>query len=105
MGLEVLCWDIGNARFLNWAEFDLECIHYLARDLVLDRKDVIQVTVVISPEVRAAGSVNQLRSDPDPIASPPDRALQDRPYPELAPDRAHVEAFALVSKARIARNH
>src|SRR5262245_15068823 len=106
MGLEVLGWDIGNARFLGSGKFDLECIHYVARDLVLDREDVSQITVVpISPKVRAVCSVNQLRIDPDPVANPTDRALQDRPYPEFPPDRAHVEALALVSKTRIASDH
>ncbi len=50
----------------------------ISRDLFLQAENVLQLTVVtLGPEMRPAGTVDELGGDPDPIASPADAAFED----------------------------
>ena len=74
--------------------------------LVLQRKDIAQVTFKsISPKVRAGRGINQLAGNANFSGCLAHTSFQDVADAEFAPDLLDIDGLALVSKARIARDH
>ena len=68
-----------------------------ASDLILDREDVFQLSVVaLGPAVRAGGGIDELRRDADTVAGATDAAFEDVANAELAADLSDVRRFAFV---------
>ena len=69
---------IGRACLRRRAEQrDLELLHHVGRDLVLDREDVVELAVVgLRPQVRVGAGLDQLRRDPHRVARLAHRAFQ-----------------------------
>jgi hypothetical protein len=73
-----------------------------ARDLVLDRENVVQLAVVpLSPAVGAGHGIDELRRDPDAVAAPPDAAFQHVTCAQLPADLSEIDRLALVLEGRI----
>jgi hypothetical protein len=69
-------------------------------------EDILQITVIsISPEVRAAFGLEQLRGDANSVSGLTNAAFQDLSHAKFASYLAHVNRLALVYEARIARDH
>ena len=76
------------------------------RQLVLDRKDALQLPVVrLGPQVVSVRGVDQLGGKPQRIALAPDAPLQDGGDGELLADLADAEVLVLVGECRGARDH
>ena len=82
------------------AQPQLERIHDGARDLVLDREDVLELAVVgLGPEVVAVLHVDELRGDADPVADLAHAALEHRRHAELLADLPDVHLLPLEREA------
>ncbi len=67
--------------------------HCVAGDLVLEREDVIALTVeLLRPQVRAVGDLDQLHRDPQPFLGPAHRALQHFGNAQLAAQGGQIVA-------------
>src|SRR5262245_16606040 len=74
-----------------------------AYHVVLDRKDVLKVSVVVlGPAVSPSGGFDQLGRYANAVAGTPHTALQHVSYAQFASDLAHVDRLALVLEAGIA---
>ena len=70
------------------------------RYLVLHREDILKAAIeALGPQVRAAGSVDQLHIDADFSRRPPGTALQQVADAEIGSDPAHIHRLALVGEA------
>jgi hypothetical protein len=73
-------------------------------DLVLDGENIVERPVVaLGPEVRSGLRVDELRSDPDPVAAPPNAPFEQIAHAKLLADLAEVNRATLVGEAGIAR--
>src|SRR5208283_1014628 len=96
--------DVAEPRCFARAQFDLQGLNDLPGDLVLDYEDVVQLAIeAVGPEMSSGFRVDQLRGDPDAVASAADAALEHRPDAEFTGDLTDVDRLALVGEARIAR--
>ena len=74
---------------------DLELLHHVGRDLVLDLENVVQLAVVgLRPQVRVGAGLDQLRGDPDRVAGLADRAFQHVGHVQRARDLRDRDLFA-----------
>ena len=75
-------------------------------DLVLDGEDVLELAIVaFCPDMRLGLAVDELNSDPDPIARLADASFGDVVDPELARDLLGLDGLALVDEHRVAGDH
>ena len=66
---------------------DLELLHHVGRDLVLDREDVVELAVVgLRPQVRVGAGLDQLRGDAHRVARLAHRAFQHVRHVQRARD-------------------
>jgi hypothetical protein len=73
------------------------------RDFILNGEDVDQLASVgLRPEVRIGIDVDQLRGNPDAIASFAHRALQYVGYAQFAADVTNLQRAALEGEGRCA---
>ena len=80
--------------------------HHLGRDLVLDRKDVVEAAIVCCrPQVRVRAGVDELRGDAHPVAGLPHRTLEHVRDIELLGDLADLQVLASEGERRGARDH
>src|SRR5262245_66161676 len=74
-----------------------------AYHLVLDGKDILEVSVVVlGPEVAPSIGFDELGRYSDTVASAPHTALQNVAYAQFASDPAYVDRLALVLEAGVA---
>ena len=72
----------------------------LLRDLALDRKQIVQIAIVLfGPNVGVSARVDQLRVQMKPRAGPADASLQNVRYPQLVTDLAHISLAAIIHDA------
>ena len=72
------------------------------RHLVLDREHVMQLAVVsLGPPVNAGRCLDKLRGDANPLAAPPNAALQHVSRAQLFPNLPYIDRLAFVLEARI----
>ena len=55
--------------------------------------------------MRSGAAVDELRRDPEPVARPPDAALEHVADAEIVGDLPHIDGAPLVDEARIAGDH
>ena len=85
-------------------ESGLEPLSDRARDLVLNRKDVLHLAVVtLGPEVVTARDVDQLGRDPEPPPGLTNASFEHRAHPELGADPSHVRVLSLEGEGGRAR--
>ncbi len=77
----------------------------MLRDVVLDRENIGQITVVaFGPEMSAAQSIDQLGCDANPVAGFANAAFQGEPDTEFTAYVGNIERLALIGKGRVARD-
>ena len=87
------------APALSHPDLRLDRDHDLLGDLVLQVEDVIQTAIeAIGPEVIAAGRIDELCRDPDPVARLADTAFDDVANTQFASHLGDIDGFALVDK-------
>jgi hypothetical protein len=98
---------IGRARFRRRTEqSDPELLHYVRRDLVLDREDVVELAVVgLRPQVRVGPGADQLRRDTHRVAGLAHRAFEHIGNVQRARDLRDAGLLALERERRRARRH
>src|SRR5262245_17318635 len=93
----------GRGRLVQ-CTIDLCLVHMSSEDrgnragqLILDREDVLELTVVaLGPAMGAGYGIDELHGDANPITAAANAALQDVAHSELAPYLTHVHRFAPV---------
>ena len=106
VGLEVARRVALAAPFGRAGEGALERLRDLARDLVLDREDVLEAPLPgLRPQVVAVAGTDQLRGHPHAVAGLAHAALEDRLDRELAADLARVDAAVAEAEGGRARGH
>src|SRR3954467_13320771 len=69
-----------------------EDCRYSSRDLVLKRKDILDVSVVaLGPKMIAAFGADELRRDAYAVPGSPDAAFQDVSNSQVAPDMTGID--------------
>ena len=109
--VELVSLDVNRARatlldrpLLVLAQNYSQRLHDRLRDIILNREDILQLTVVaLGPQVISISDVHQLRGDAELVPHLPYTALEHRRHLELAPDVADVFAPALERERRRAR--
>ena len=105
VGLDVVCRVLRQRRALLRLQDTTQGLHHIRRDLVLDIEHVLHLAVVaLGPQVIAAGHLDQLRRDPQPVSRPLNAALENGPCSKLPADRSHVAGLALVGERGCARH-
>ncbi len=88
------------------AQRDFELAGDLARDVVLDREHVVELTIVpLGPELITAGDVDQLRGDAELLPRSAHAALEDGRHVERRADVAHADVLAFEGERRRARRN
>src|SRR5512140_324954 len=78
VSLDVARRDLGQGALLLRAERDPQGADDVAGDLLLDGEDVAELPVIgFGPEVEAAGGLDELDRDPEPVLGLPDAALEN----------------------------
>src|SRR5207253_3286027 len=89
-----------NRQFLSSRDFGAKPLSDFLRNLALDRKQVIQIAIVLfRPDVRVRAGVDQLRVHVKPGADSPDAALQHMGDSQLVTDLTHILLAAIVHYA------
>ena len=87
----------GGPRLFGWPELEGELFDDRGGDFVLDREYVLQVAIVsLGPKMTAAGAVDKLGSDPDPVACFAHAALQDVTHAESRRDIGKVMGLSFI---------
>ena len=88
---------VDRALELGIADFDLECGHDLLRDFGLQIEDVGQLAIVLlAPEVKSAGGVDQLGRDPNAPPGFANAALEHVANAQLAAHILNLDRLPLV---------
>src|SRR5208282_59783 len=91
---------------LGLAQGRLDSADYTQRDLVLQGENIVDRAVIaLGPDMPAGVRFDQLASDADAGCRLAHAAFEHIAHPELASDLANVWRLALVSEARISRDH
>src|SRR5437867_12444442 len=89
-----------NRQSLSSRDFGAKLLSDFLRNLALDRKQVVQVAIVLfGPDVSVRARVDQLRVHMKPGADHPDAALQHMGDSQLVTDLTHVPLAAIVHYA------
>ena len=96
---------------MRFRHFDLGDVwrdraHDTLRQLLLDRKDILENPVVaVRPEMVSGDRIDQLTGHANPVGDLADAAFQHVANTEVRRHRAHIDGLALVGEAAIAGNH
>src|ERR1700730_421256 len=97
VGLWILDAGCRDLLYLLRSEAHRERLGDTTRNLVLQAKDVGQISFVpFTPELAAAGSINETSVDADAFAGPLIAGLHHILHPELRRDFACIDNFAFV---------
>src|ERR1043166_5358955 len=89
-----------NRQSLSGRYFGAKPLSYLLRSLALDRKQVVQIAIVLlGPDVRVRAGVDQLHIHVKPGADSPDAALQHMGDSQLITDLTHILLAAIAHHA------
>ena len=87
-------------------QVQLERVHDLSRELVLNVKDVGQLAVEsICPDMSAGERIDQLRRHPDAVSRLSHAALEHIADAEIARDLGNEHRLVLVGEGRVASDH
>src|SRR5688500_8107116 len=96
-GLRVFSMVSGDLRLLGAAQRQVQLVHDLRGDLVLDPQDVREEAVEsIAPNYRDAFDINQLHLDIQPVAPLRDFSHKHHPHAQLSSKFSRVELLSFV---------
>jgi hypothetical protein len=105
-GIEAAGRAAEHPRDLAGGQLDAQGQHDFTRDLVLDVEHVAhQPVIALGPDMVPGRGIDELRRDAEPVGAAANAAFEHVAHAKLARDLPHVDRFALVSEARIARDH
>src|SRR5437016_2352197 len=89
-----------NGRFLSGRDFGVKLLSDFLRNLALDRKQVVQIAIVLfRPDVRVGARVDQLRVHVKPGADSPNAALQNMRHSQFVTDLPNILPAAIAHHA------
>src|SRR5579862_3960903 len=106
IGFDTIRGGLGNRFLLLRQQLDFQLLDDRMCNLVLDREDVRQVTIVaVGPEMRSVLAIDELSSDPNPRSSLAHASLQNESDTELAADLLNLYGLAFVDECRVTGDH
>src|SRR5438093_1704695 len=102
ISLNVLGRSLLNNPFLFGQQLDLQLLDNGPGYLILDGKDVREVTIVaVSPDVPTIATAYKLSRHAHPRAGLANASFQDKLDPKLLADLLHIWGLVLISKNRV----
>ena len=90
-----------NGQSLGRCDFGVQAFGDFLRDLALDRKQIIQIAVVLlGPDVGISARVDQLRVESEMRAGSADAALQNVRYAQIISDLTHISFATVIHHTR-----
>jgi hypothetical protein len=87
-------------------QLDAERVREPARDLVLQREQIARVAgETLGPQMRIGLGIDQLGTDADLVARPPNASFEHIAHAQLAADLLGIDRFVPVRERGIARDH